>query len=106
MKLELLKSRVLNAFIESCADNLNCEIHSSILIGLLQEKNLILNSYEEKHDLGIAVLDEIPNLIIGLSRVRTKLISAEGYHLKSSEDFSTDVQNHLPYLRNFKALSA
>ncbi len=106
MKLDLLKSRVLNLFIEACADSLNCEIHAAKLISLLQEKNLILNSIKEKQDLGKAVLAEVPNLITGLSRARTKLISAEGYRLKTSDDLIEDVLNHLPYLRSFKALSA
>lgn len=106
IKLELLKSRVLNAFIESCADNPHYEICAARLIRLLQEKNLILSQSEEKRQLGLAVLQEIPNLIVGLSRARTRLISSEGYCLKSTESFIKDVQKHIPYLRPFTALSA
>jgi|GEM_PF-3049304 len=106
MKLELLKSRVLNSFIESCADNLDYQICAARLIELLQEKNLVLTDIEEKRELGLAVLNEIPNLIISLSRPRTQLISSEGYRLTTTESFIKDIQKHLPYLRPFKALSA
>ena len=106
MKLELLKSRVLKNFIESCGNNLNYEIKAEDLINLLKEKNLILSNTGEKRSLSMAVIEEIPNLIIGLSRARTKLISVEGYRLKDSRSFQNDIEKHLPYLHNFKALSA
>jgi hypothetical protein len=106
MKLELLKSRVLNSFIESCADNLDYKICAARLIELLQEKNLILSNNQEKRDLGLAVLNEVPNLIVGLSKARTQLISTEGYYLNSTESFICDIQKHLPYLGPIKALSA
>tara|TARA_R110002050_G_scaffold180202_2_gene313805 strand:+ start:858 stop:1178 length:321 start_codon:yes stop_codon:yes gene_type:complete len=106
MKLELLKSRVLNSFIEGCGNNLKYEINAAQLIRLLKEKNLVLSKTSEKRELGLAVIDEIPNLIVGLSRARTQLISVEGHCLNNVECFIKDIENHLPYLRQTKALSA
>jgi hypothetical protein len=102
MKIELLKSRVLQSFIECCSTNFRYEINAECLIRILKEKNLILSDIVEKRELGLAVLNEVPNLITGLSRSRTKLISAEGYRLIGSESFVLDIKKHLPYLRQFK----
>jgi len=106
MKLEFLKSRVLNSFTECCANNLHHEIKAAHLIRLLQEKNLVLDNTDDKRALGRSVIDEIPNLIVGLTRASTKLVATEGYLLKSIHEFVKDIENHLPYLRNIKALSA
>lgn len=106
MKLELLKSRVLNSFIEYCGNNLRYEIKAAQLVRLLKEKNLVLSKTSEKRALGLAVLDEVPNLVIGLSRSRTQLISVEGHCLNNVDCFIKDIENHLPYLRQVKALSA
>jgi hypothetical protein len=106
MKLELLKSRVLQSFIESCSTNFRYEIKAENLIRILKEKNLVLSDTLEKRELSLAVLEEVPNLLIGISLRHKDLISAEGYRLMDAESFILDIQKHLPYLRQFKALSA
>jgi hypothetical protein len=106
MKLELLKSRVLQSFIESCSTNFRHEIKAENLIRILKEKNLVLSDTLEKRELSLAVLEEVPNLLIGISLRHKELISAEGYRLMDAESFILDIQKHLPYLRPFKALSA
>ncbi|MGK0407853.1 MAG: hypothetical protein ACJAZH_001678 [Roseivirga sp.] len=106
MKLELLKSRVLQSFIESCSTNFRHEIKAENLIRILKEKNLVLNDTLEKRELSLAVLEEVPNLLIGISLRHKELISVEGYRLMDAESFILDIQKHLPYLRQFKVLSA
>jgi hypothetical protein len=106
MKLELLKSRVLQSFIESCSTNFRHEIKAENLIRILKEKNLVLSDTLEKRELSLAVLEEVPNLLIGISLRHKELISVEGYRLMDAESFILDIQKHLPYLRQFKVLSA
>ena len=106
MKPELLKYRVLQSFIESCSANFRHEIKAENLIRILKEKNLVLSDTLEKRELGLASLEEIPNLLIGISLRRREIISVEGYRLMDAESFILVIQKHLPYLRPFKALSA